>query len=122
MSARPLCALGDLDDPGSGGFEIQTPEGPADCLLVRRGGEVFAYRNRCPHTGAPLDWSPGRFLDHSGELIQCALHGALFLIATGECVRGPCVGAHLERVAVTVEHDWIVATAGPEDPDLEKTL
>ena len=109
MSPRRLCALQDLDDPGSRGFEIQTLEGPADCLLVRRGGAIFAYRNRCPHTGAPLDWSPGQFLDNSGELIQCALHGAFFLIETGECVRGPCVGASLTRVRVGVDSSWVAA-------------
>jgi nitrite reductase/ring-hydroxylating ferredoxin subunit len=112
MTTRRLCRLSELEDPGSRGFQNQAPEGPVECLLVCRGGEVFAYRNRCPHTGAPLDWTPDQFLDPAGELIQCALHGALFLIDTGECVRGPCVGAHLERVAVAVEDDWILAHAG----------
>lgn len=92
MTAFPICRLDELPDPGSRAFELASPEGPVECLLVRRGERVFAYRNRCPHTGAPLDWQPGQFLDLTGELIQCALHGALFLPETGECVHGPASG------------------------------
>jgi len=64
-------------------------------LLVRREGRVYAYRNRCPHRGVALEWQPDRFLDDSGSLIQCARHGALFLIESGECVAGPCAGEFL---------------------------
>ncbi|MCY1188410.1 hypothetical protein D9M73_295170 [compost metagenome] len=64
-------------------------------LATRRGGQVFLYRNRCPHRGVPLEWQPDRFLDASASLIQCATHGALFLIETGECIAGPCAGAAL---------------------------
>ncbi len=31
----------------------------------------------------------------SASLIQCATHGALFLIESGECVAGPCAGQFL---------------------------
>jgi nitrite reductase/ring-hydroxylating ferredoxin subunit len=121
MIPAPLCRLTELDDPGSRGFQIQTPKGPADCVLVRRGGDVFGYLNRCPHTGAPLDWTPGQFLDQSGELIQCAMHGALFLIGTGECVRGPCVGTSLDPVPVALKDGWVMAPPGPEDRDQAAT-
>jgi len=102
-----LCRLSDLDDPGSRGFELELPEGTQACFLVRQGDCVRAYRNNCPHTGAPLDWIADRFLDASGELIQCALHGALFDIATGECLRGPCAGAFLKPVEVLIENGLI---------------
>jgi len=64
-------------------------------ILVRKNGQAHAYRNRCPHTGAPLDWQPGRFLDPSGEHLLCALHGALFRIEDGACLAGPCRGEGL---------------------------
>lgn len=105
--ARFLCHLSDLNDPGSRAFRLETTNGPKECFLVRRGDCIRAYRNRCPHTGAPLDWAPDRFLDFFGELIQCALHGALFDIETGECLRGPCVGAFLEPVELVVEEGEI---------------
>jgi len=31
----------------------------------------------------------------SASLIQCATHGALFLIESGECIAGPCAGQSL---------------------------
>jgi nitrite reductase/ring-hydroxylating ferredoxin subunit len=99
-----------LPDPGSRGFELPTPAGPLECLLVHCAGAFSAYLNQCPHTGAPLDWLPGQFLDPAGKLIQCALHGALFLPDTGECVHGPCLGAYLTGIPVTLE-------GGPSMPD-----
>ncbi|MGE5154396.1 MAG: Rieske (2Fe-2S) protein [Bdellovibrio bacteriovorus] len=121
MTAFPICRLDELPDPGSRAFEVATPEGAVECLLVRRGAQVYAYRNRCPHTGAPLDWLPGQFLDLSGELIQCALHGALFLPETGECVHGPCVGAYLIPVPVTLSEGWALTplALGPSDSPLD---
>ena len=98
----PLCALKDLADPGSRGFDEPGPNGPQACFMVRRGTRVYAYRNSCPHTGATIEWLPGRFLTADGELIQCGLHGALFLIETGECVRGPCLGQALTPVPVVL--------------------
>ena len=67
-------------------------------LAVRRQGRVHLYENRCPHRGIPLEWQPDQFLDHSGSLIQCATHGALFLIESGECVAGPCAGQQLRAL------------------------
>jgi nitrite reductase/ring-hydroxylating ferredoxin subunit len=98
-----LCALADLADPGSRGFSI-APQGrePLELFVVRRGTAVFAYRNRCPHTGAPLEWQPDQFLDYEGSFIQCALHGALFDMADGRCLRGPCVGDRLTALVVRV--------------------
>lgn len=107
MSDVLLCRLDSLPDPGSRAFALPTPTGPVECLLVRRAGQVFAYRNRCPHTGAPLDWLPGQFLDLDGELIQCALHGALFLPETGECVHGPCLGDRLTPVPIALQDGWV---------------
>ena len=80
-------------------------------FAVRKDGQVFAYRNRCPHRGIPLEWLPDQFLDHSASLIQCATHGALFLIDSGECVAGPCAGQALEALACTENHDgiWVEA-------------
>lgn len=86
-----LCSSDDLAEGHSRGFTLA---GNA-LLLVRREGRVYAYRNRCPHRGIPLEWQPDQFLDVSGSLIQCATHGALFVIESGECVAGPCAGQSL---------------------------
>jgi nitrite reductase/ring-hydroxylating ferredoxin subunit len=67
-------------------------------FAVRKAGAVFVYRNRCPHRGVPLEWQADQFLDPSASLIQCARHGALFLIESGECVAGPCEGEALRAI------------------------
>jgi nitrite reductase/ring-hydroxylating ferredoxin subunit len=90
-----LCSSDELREGSSRGFSL----GHAPLLLVRREGHVYAYRNRCPHRGIPLEWQPDQFLDESGSLIQCATHGALFLVDSGECVAGPCAGEHLAALA-----------------------
>lgn len=110
MPLLRLCRLDELADPDSRGFTAQTASGPEDIFIVRRGAEVFAYANRCPHTGSPLDWLPNQFLSLDRRLIQCAVHAALFRIEDGECVAGPCAGQMLIPVPVSVDEEgWIVA-------------
>ena len=86
-----LCTSQALIEGSSRGFEHNGMR----LLAVRRNGQVYAYKNRCPHRGVPLEWVPDQFLDHSGSLIQCSTHGALFLIESGECIAGPCAGQSL---------------------------
>lgn len=104
---RLICTLDRLSDPGSYGFSVECRGERVDGFVVRRDGECYAYRNSCPHTGAPLDWVEHQFLDLDGQLIQCAVHDARFLIDTGECILGPCPGAHLEPLPIRVENENI---------------
>lgn len=90
-----------IDEPGSRGFALDG-SGGADLFVVRKDGQVHAYRNRCPHTGAPLEWQPHQFLDIDNGFVECALHGALFRVGDGYCLRGPCVGQSLESLPVEV--------------------
>ncbi|MGX5218246.1 Rieske (2Fe-2S) protein [Pseudomonas sp. S9] len=89
-----LCASTALAESQSLGFEVAGQQ----ILIVRKDAQLFAYRNSCPHRGVPLEWQPNQFLDSSASLIQCATHGALFLIESGECVTGPCEGQSLATV------------------------
>jgi len=98
-----LCATTALPEGQSRGFVLQGER----LLAVRRDGRVHVYLNRCPHRGIPLEWEADRFLDDSGSLIQCATHGALFLIESGECVAGPCAGESLTAVPSTEEDGGI---------------
>jgi len=93
-----LCALAEIEENGSKGFEINGN----NLFAVKKGGSVFVYRNRCPHAGLPLNWLPDQFLDYDKELIQCTAHGALFRIDNGQCVAGPCPGASLEAVEFSI--------------------
>ena len=93
----------ELAEGGSRGFRLPAEAGGAEGFAVRRGEAIFAYVNRCPHTGAPLDWSPDQFLNADGSYIICAMHGALFEIESGRCIHGPCVNQLLEPLSVEVE-------------------
>jgi nitrite reductase/ring-hydroxylating ferredoxin subunit len=107
-----LCHLDELADPGARGFTFGEGTGRREVFVVRRGAEVFAYVNSCPHQGTPLDFLPDRFLTRNGQEILCSTHGARFEIATGKCVLGPCEGLSLRRVAIAVE-DGAVSTEAP---------
>ena len=98
-----LCAPNELTEGQSRGFAVAELK----LLVVRREGQVYAYQNRCPHRGIPLEWQPDQFLDHSNSLIQCATHGALFLIESGECVAGPCSGQSLKALSCRKDADGI---------------
>ena len=54
-----LCAVTDIEDPGSKGFRVGRRE---RLFVVRKGEEIFAYMNLCPHQGTTLDWKPDAFL------------------------------------------------------------
>tara|TARA_R110000868_G_scaffold82813_4_gene233703 strand:- start:24185 stop:24511 length:327 start_codon:yes stop_codon:yes gene_type:complete len=98
-----LCAPDEVAEGRSRGFEIAGEK----LFTVRKDGQLYAYRNRCPHRGIPLEWLPDQFLDHSASMIQCATHGALFLIESGECVAGPCAGQSLQILAVREDDQGI---------------
>ncbi|MGV8917768.1 MAG: Rieske (2Fe-2S) protein [Pseudomonas sp.] len=106
-----LCASDDLPEATSHGFVING----LSLLAVRREGQVFVYQNRCPHRGVPLEWREHQFLDTSGSLIQCATHGALFLIESGECVAGPCAGDSLSVIACREDERGVWINPQPED-------
>lgn len=113
-AARFICRFSELADPGSRAFTAGTGNWPLRGFVVRRGGAVFAFVNRCPHAGHPLNWRPDDFLTQDGELIVCGSHGALFDIATGACVAGPCFGRGLQRIEVQVTNGDVMLE---EDPD-----
>lgn len=103
MKRAKLCRLDDVPEGDSNGFVAATPSGVRKPFLaVRQDERVCVYINSCPHTGAPLDFRPGQFLNHDKTLILCSTHGALFRIEDGFCVSGPCAGKSLEVVPTEV--------------------
>ena len=67
-----------------------------DVALLRRGDEIFAIGNECPHQGGSL--SDG-FIE--GDIVTCPLHGWEFDLRSGACMTIP--GESVPRYAVTVE-------------------
>lgn len=109
---RVVCALAELDDPGSRAFTLGRGDWPLRGLVVRRGAEVHAYVNRCPHAGHPLNLQRDDFLTLDRSLVLCRSHGALFEITTGLCVAGPCAGRHLRRVPIEVVDGYVLLAPG----------
>lgn len=85
---RRLCHVADIPDAGALGVDREIDGQPVALILLRRGGEVFAYHNECPHAGRRLEFAPGRFMVRDQKLM-CAVHGATFAIGDGECCGGP---------------------------------
>lgn len=104
--ARILCRIEDITDGGS--KEVTSCNDDPGLFLIRQGNNIYAYQNRCPHTGAPLNWEEDKFLSMDGTLIQCAVHGALFRISDGLCLWGPCVNQHLKTVNIALRDGVIL--------------
>lgn len=99
-----LCPSDAIEAGSSRGFQV----GEHSCFAVKNlDGDIFVYANRCPHLGVELEWVADQFLDSEGALIQCATHGALFVIETGHCVAGPCNGQYLKTIPSTVEQGML---------------
>lgn len=93
----------DIPENGSKGFECNGEK----YFAVKKQNNIYIYKNSCPHIGIALEWVEDKFLDPSGTMIQCANHGALFVIENGACVAGPCSGRKLIAVKFTLENDTI---------------
>ena len=50
----PLCPESAIADPGARSFVLQIGEAFFHGFVVRKGGEVAGYVDRCPHQGFPL--------------------------------------------------------------------
>jgi nitrite reductase/ring-hydroxylating ferredoxin subunit len=109
---RVICPLHELDDPGARGFTMGEGDWPLRGFVVRRGAIVRAYVNHCPHAGFPLNWQPDQFLAPHAPLILCVMHGALFDIEDGKCVSGPCEGAALHSLPVSVKDGCVLLADG----------
>ena len=93
----------DIPENGSKGFECNGEK----FFAVKKQNTIYLYKNSCPHIGVALEWVEDKFLDASGSMIQCANHGALFVIENGTCVAGPCSGQKLKTVKFSIENDII---------------
>jgi nitrite reductase/ring-hydroxylating ferredoxin subunit len=102
----------ELDDPGCREFRIGDGDWPFKGFVVRQGADVFAYQNYCMHVGHPLNWKPDSFLTRDRTNIMCSSHGAIYEIATGLCISGPCLGKSLRAMPVEIR-DGVVFVSGP---------
>ena len=112
---QPLCRMSDVEDGHSKGLD-PLGEGRDTMFIVRRGDNVYGYRNACPHYDfARMAWKKDEFLNADGSRIMCAAHGALFRVDDGFCEIGPCVGEALTRVPLEVRDGeiWVQGFYAP---------
>jgi nitrite reductase/ring-hydroxylating ferredoxin subunit len=112
-SPRPgswRCRTDALQPGQTARFQIERKGKAVAGFIVNHRGRHYAYVNRCPHAGTPLDWFPNEFFTDDGQHLICATHGAVFGPDTGICVEGPCPGARLERLRVERDGASLVVT------------
>ena len=108
---HPIFHFSDLAEGESKGFS----HNDFSFFAVKKNNHIFLYKNACPHLGIELEWKEDDFLDAEGELIQCATHGALFIIEDGACVAGPCIGQQLQRLDYKLDSDGYVVVELPHN-------
>jgi toluene monooxygenase system ferredoxin subunit len=107
MSFTTICNTGAVSEGGMGLFHA----GKKSVLLVwPTGGELKAFRGRCPHADMPL--ADATF---NGQTVTCPHHQWGFDSASGKCV------THLVRNAlhpyeIRLEGDEIQVDVGPVRP------
>ena len=75
MSWTRVCALSELADETPVGVRV---DGEPVCV-VRSAADVYALRDQCSHADVMLSHG-----EVEGGLIECWLHGAQFLLETGD--------------------------------------
>lgn len=90
-------------------FTLRRGSREFEALLVNYQGDLYAFVNRCPHTGIALDWVNNQFFSVDNRYLMCATHGAVFEPPTGECIWGPCVGLSLQSVPIEIDNGQVYA-------------
>jgi len=105
MAFTSVCAASAVSEGSMGIFFV----GKKSVLLVwPTGGELKAYRGRCPHADLPL--SDATLQDNK---ITCVQHGWGFDCTSGKCVTHVNVRNALHPYEVRVEGDEVLVDVGP---------
>jgi nitrite reductase/ring-hydroxylating ferredoxin subunit len=113
QAGAEVCPLTAVPDGGCLEVGFGSEAAALKLIVLRSGGEAWAYVNLCPHFSLPLNSRPGEFLVTDDRHLMCAYHCALFRFHDGRCVEGPAKDRSLEAVPVTIV-DGVVRIAGGE--------
>ncbi|MFU0888364.1 Rieske (2Fe-2S) protein [Kluyvera sichuanensis] len=107
---QPLCRAECLGEGDALGFDLKR-SGQATLFAVRYRGEIYLWRNRCPHLGTPMNWQQHAFFNATADRLVCFAHGALFEPDSGRCIQGACLGQALTPLAYGITADgWLRLT------------
>jgi len=104
------CSAASLVPGATAKFRLQCLGRPVEGFVVNHDGAYAAYVNVCAHAGTPLDLRANEFHSEDGRWLVCATHGAVYDPATGVCVEGPCPGARLPRLPLTLDGDTLTVS------------
>src|SRR5690606_26272859 len=90
--------------------ELQSRRNRQEAFVLHRNGLWLAYLNECPHWSVELDLGDGHFFDPELDRIYCKNHGALFVLPSGDCETGPCLGRALTQYAARVDGEDVVVS------------
>jgi nitrite reductase/ring-hydroxylating ferredoxin subunit len=102
-----ICPRDEIADGTARNFVLQMRAGRFHGFVVREGADFHGFVDRCPHAGLPLAKTLDDYLSPDGTRIACAWHGAIFAIADGRCLGGPCMGQTLISWPVRASGDWL---------------
>ncbi|RPH30187.1 Rieske (2Fe-2S) protein [Buttiauxella warmboldiae] len=106
----PLCLADSLREGQARGFDPDN-SGQATVIALRYRGEIFLWRNVCPHLGTPMNWRRDAFMDPAGEKLVCFAHGAIFEPDSGLCIQGACLGQRLTELNGYIDaRGWLMLT------------
>ncbi len=113
-SGPALGRLEDFPDPSATPVRYCAGDREVALLVVRRGTELCAYLDLCPHMFLPLTQRGRRVLSADRERLRCTNHGAEFAVADGRGLSGPGSACGLTPVPLRLEPDGTVRVAdGP---------
>lgn len=122
MASSPITTVEEVPEDGTFLFTVRaSDDAPTDggtdereAILLRTEDGIVCWRNYCQHfTDVRLDEGSGAPM-RDGEIV-CANHGAMFERESGLCTFGPCEGAYLNEIGLTVEEGEIYLA----DPNYE---
>ena len=113
VAGTPLGPLSDIEDNTASEFTFGE-ERAFSMLVVRRGNDVRAYLNLCPHQFLPLTFRSDGVVSVDGARIVCSNHQAEFATDDGHALSGPITpGCALTPVPVHVDGDGIIRIGWP---------
>jgi nitrite reductase/ring-hydroxylating ferredoxin subunit len=125
MRAERIAAVDEVPAEGSLLYTVSDDGEEREAILLQLSdGSVSSFLNYCMHwTDVKLDTGDGAPV--RGDDVVCRKHAATFEKDSGVCTHGPCEGAQLDPVSVTVRNgdvylddtDYEFVRAGVEDGD-----
>jgi len=92
-------------------FQLEGDKHGRNGFIIRYQGKLLAFLNECPHWSIDLDLGDEDFFDEEIERIYCKNHGALFVLPSGECETGPCLGRSLTQFSLDIDGDDVMVDA-----------